>query len=113
MRRSRTSTWPGALPDINLSTSPSRRRTSGLTIAGYDIRPDRPTEGRVNHEHTDHPVVEQTVVERMRAKASFTALDISNAPETDRYPIRHGEVAGVVRDIYQSARWTSMTFAAT
>lgn len=48
------------------------------------------------------PIVEQAVVERMRAKASFTALDISNALKVDRYPIKHADVAGVVRDIYAS-----------
>lgn len=48
------------------------------------------------------PLVEQAVVERMRARASFTALDISNALKSDRYPIKHGDVAGIVRDIYAS-----------
>lgn len=48
------------------------------------------------------PLVEQAVVERMRAKASFTALDISNTLKAERYPIKHGDVAGVVRDIYAS-----------
>ena len=47
-------------------------------------------------------IVEQTVLERMQSKASFTALDISNALKADRYPIRHGQVAATVRDIYQS-----------
>ena len=47
-------------------------------------------------------IVEQTVLERMRAKASFTALDISNALKADRYPVRHGQVAATIRDIYQS-----------
>ncbi len=46
------------------------------------------------------PLVERAVVERMRTKASFTALDISNALKSDRYPIKHGDVANVVRDIY-------------
>ena len=48
------------------------------------------------------PIVEQAVVERMQAKASFTALDISNALKAERYPIKHADVAGVVRDIYAS-----------
>jgi hypothetical protein len=47
-------------------------------------------------------VVETTVLERMRTKQSFTALDISNALKADRYPFRHREVAEVVRDIYSS-----------
>ena len=47
-------------------------------------------------------LVEQALLERMRSKQSFTALDISNALKADRYPIRHGEVAAAVRDIYQS-----------
>ena len=47
-------------------------------------------------------IVEQTVMERMRTKESFTALDISNALKADRYPVRHGPVAATVRDIYQS-----------
>lgn len=48
------------------------------------------------------PLVEQAVVERMRAKAGFTALDISNTLKSDRYPIKHGDVAPIVRDIYAS-----------
>src|SRR5947209_3191359 len=51
-------------------------------------------------------LVEQAVLERMRAKAGFTALDISNALKADRYPVRHPEVAQIVRDIYQSGAMT-------
>ena len=47
-------------------------------------------------------IVEQTVLARMRAKASFTALDISNALKSDLYPVRHADVAATVRDIYRS-----------
>lgn len=47
-------------------------------------------------------LVEQAVVERLRARASFTALDISNALKSERYPVTHREVAEVVRDIYQT-----------
>ena len=38
----------------------------------------------------------------MRGKASFTALDISNALKLDRYPVAHREVAATVREIYAS-----------
>lgn len=48
------------------------------------------------------PIIEQAVVERMRAKTGFTALDISNALKADRYPVKHSEVAPIVRDIYAS-----------
>ncbi|MBV9849861.1 MAG: hypothetical protein JO250_09335 [Armatimonadetes bacterium] len=47
-------------------------------------------------------IVEQAVLEKMRAREAFTALDISNALKADRYPVRHGEVAEAVRDIYGS-----------
>lgn len=48
------------------------------------------------------PLVERAIMERMRAKSCFTALDISNALKADRYPIRHREVAEIVRDIHAS-----------
>ena len=47
-------------------------------------------------------LVEQTLLERMQAKASFTALDISNALKAEEYPVRHGQVAAAVRNIFQS-----------
>src|SRR5438552_4156034 len=47
-------------------------------------------------------LVEQAVLERMRAKESFTGLDISNALKQSHYPGRHREVAEAVRDIYGS-----------
>lgn len=47
-------------------------------------------------------LVEQAVVERLRSRASFTALDISNALKADRYAVTHGQVAEIVRDIYGS-----------
>ena len=47
-------------------------------------------------------LIEQAVLDRMRAKASFTALDISNHLKTERYPVQHREVAETVREIYES-----------
>jgi hypothetical protein len=47
-------------------------------------------------------LVEQAILDKMRAKAAFTALDVSNALKAARYPVRHGDVAAAVRDIYQS-----------
>jgi hypothetical protein len=47
-------------------------------------------------------LVEQTVLDQMRAKASFTALDISNALKLDCFPVQHREVAASVREIYES-----------
>lgn len=47
-------------------------------------------------------VVENEVLQFMQAKDSFTALDVSNALKTAKYPVRHREVAEVVRDIYNS-----------
>ena len=47
-------------------------------------------------------LVEQAVLDQMRAKASFTALDISNALKFDCYPVQHREVAQSVREIYES-----------
>lgn len=47
-------------------------------------------------------VVENETLGRMQARDSFTALDISNALKNARYPVRHREVAEVVRDIYNS-----------
>ena len=47
-------------------------------------------------------VVENEVLQLMQAKNSFTALDVSNALKTAKYPVRHREVAEVVRDIYNS-----------
>lgn len=55
--------------------------------------------------HTNIPLtnlIEQTILDQMRAKASFTALDISNRLKADRYPMQHRDVAAVVRDIFQS-----------
>jgi hypothetical protein len=48
------------------------------------------------------PLVEQAVVDRLKSRACFTALDISNALKSDRYPVTHSEVAEIVRDIYGS-----------
>lgn len=47
-------------------------------------------------------VVENQVLRSMQGKESFTALDISNALKIAKYPVRHREVAEVVRDIYNS-----------
>jgi hypothetical protein len=47
-------------------------------------------------------LVEQTVMDKMRIKEAFTALDVSNALKAQRYPLRHGEVAATVRSIFQS-----------
>ena len=47
-------------------------------------------------------VVENEVLQRMQAKNTFTALDVSNALKSAKYPVRHREVAEVVRDIYNS-----------
>ena len=47
-------------------------------------------------------LVEQAVLNQMRAKASFTALDISNHLKGERYPVQHREVAETVREIYES-----------
>ncbi len=47
-------------------------------------------------------LVEQAVLDQMRAKASFTALDISNHLKAERYPVQHREVAETVREIYES-----------
>ena len=47
-------------------------------------------------------LVEQAILDRMRAKASFTALDISNHLKAERYPVQHREVAETVREIYES-----------
>ena len=47
-------------------------------------------------------LVEQAVLDRMWAKASFTALDISNHLKAERYPVQHREVAETVREIYES-----------
>lgn len=47
-------------------------------------------------------IVENEVLQRMQAKDTFTALDVSNALKIARYPVRHRDVAEVVRDIYNS-----------
>lgn len=47
-------------------------------------------------------LIEQTILDQMRSKASFTALDISNRLKTDRYPVQHREVAAIVREVYAS-----------
>ena len=47
-------------------------------------------------------VVENEVLQKMQARESFTALDVSNALKIARYGVRHREVAEVVRDIYNS-----------
>ncbi len=47
-------------------------------------------------------LIEQAVLDQMRAKASFTALDISNFLKGERYPVQHREVAASVREIYES-----------
>src|SRR5690349_12575824 len=45
-------------------------------------------------------LVETIVWEKMQARESFTALDISNHLKQKLYPYRHREVAEVVREIY-------------
>ena len=47
-------------------------------------------------------LIEQTVLDQMRDKASFTALDISNRLKREQYRVQHREVAGIVREIFQS-----------
>lgn len=47
-------------------------------------------------------LVEEAVEVRMKAREPFTALDISNGLKARRLPVRHGEVAGVVREIFAS-----------
>lgn len=47
-------------------------------------------------------LIEQAVLDQMRVKASFTALDISNYLKGERYPVQHREVAETVREIYES-----------
>ena len=47
-------------------------------------------------------LIEQAVLDQMRTKASFTALDISNRLKSERYPVQHREVAEAVREIFQS-----------
>ena len=47
-------------------------------------------------------LIEQTVLDQMRNKASFTALDISNRLKQERYRVQHREVAEIVREIFQS-----------
>lgn len=47
-------------------------------------------------------LVEQAVLDQMRARASFTALDISNRLKFERYPVQHRDVAETVREIYES-----------
>ena len=47
-------------------------------------------------------LIEQTILDQMRCKASFTALDISNMLKFNHYPVAHREVAAAVREIYES-----------
>lgn len=47
-------------------------------------------------------LVEQAVLDQMRARASFTALDISNRLKAERYPVQHRQVAETVREIFDS-----------
>jgi hypothetical protein len=58
-------------------------------------------------------VVETVILARLQAKESFTALDISNALKTDRYPVRHREVAAIVRDLYASGALDSFGYEQT
>ena len=51
-------------------------------------------------------LVEQAVLDQMRAKASFTALDISNHLKFECYPVQHRVVAEAVREIYESGAMT-------
>ncbi len=47
-------------------------------------------------------LIEQAVLDQMRAKTSFTALDISNRLKADRYAVQHRQVAETVREIFES-----------
>lgn len=47
-------------------------------------------------------LVAQTVEEKMRARELFTAIDISNQLKRQRFPVRHSEAAGLVREIWSS-----------
>lgn len=59
-----------------------------------------PTAGDRQRQEAVITLVENTVEEKMQARESFTALDISNLLKTRRYPVRHGEVAQTVRALY-------------
>ncbi|HZP84956.1 MAG TPA: hypothetical protein VFB21_25185 [Chthonomonadaceae bacterium] len=58
-------------------------------------------------------VIEMALLERLRAQESFTALDISNALKANRCPVRHREVAAVVRAIYASGALGRYGYEAT
>jgi hypothetical protein len=58
-------------------------------------------------------VIEMALLERLRAQESFTALDISNTLKADRYPVRHREVAAVVRAVYASGALGRYGYEAT
>lgn len=57
-------------------------------------------------------VIERALLERLQARESFTALDISNALKADRYAVRHRDVAAVVRAIYASGAMRRYGYAA-
>ena len=51
-------------------------------------------------------VVEEAVEAKLKAREPFTALDISNTLKARSFPVRHAEVAPIVRDIYASGAMT-------
>ena len=51
-------------------------------------------------------LVEEAVETKLKAREAFTALDVSNALKARRFPVRHAEVAPIVRDIYASGAMT-------
>ena len=54
--------------------------------------------------------VEAATLAKMQQRESFTALDISNTLKAARLPIRHREVAEVVREIYASGAMDSFDY---
>jgi len=55
-------------------------------------------------------LIEQEILNRLSAKTSFTALDVSNALKANRYPVRHSQAAEIVRDIFQSGAMAHYDF---
>ena len=55
-------------------------------------------------------LVEETVESRLRNGRLFTTLDISNDIKRKRFHVRHGQVAQIVRELYQIGAMQAMNY---
>ena len=58
-------------------------------------------------------LVENAVRQQLQQGAAFTALDVSNSLKSRNFPVRHSDVAAVVRDVYGSGAMDAYNYRRT